>query len=797
MHIKFLKHGSGSGQKATDYLTSDKDHTGKQRTEVTVLRGDPDQVAAVADSLKFKYKYTSGIIAWAPEDNPSLKQINNVLDDFEKTAWAGLDQDRYSWSAILHRDNKGGCHVHVFAARVDLETGKSLNIAPPGHNKIFDALRDYYNNKEDWARPDDPNRARLCQPGVHSHITAARLRIGLNVEPDSRQLITDYLVQKIETGEIENRKDILFALNDAGFETPRHGKQYITVLDPESGKKIRLKGAIYNADFKRTEFERSIEKENRSGSGTNRSHSQATASKAYAELEYQRQKRAEYNQKRFPIDCKSNHQGIVRKMQKNRNSEKQPDSNINSPMDKKQPHRPESLHRHLRRQLGNDAISDIQHPKGNGNQNPTDEHHRATEKPDLEYPIDRGSRRSFHCPSSRSDSGVLYNWGEKSTENCKEVKNGTYRIRTSDDKELEGITKRADQNYRRLIKANEILGRSHRKSYNRLQCSCEDLQRHGEKFMNNELERFKQDINLTEYASQSKNCYTLIKDKSSKSSFYMCGKNGHKISISQNKNTGHDIFNDWHQGKGHGGTIIDFVQKVEGVKNLGEVRKILREYLGCPPPKIKIERPKPGQTPEQQAQVLAKDKKSAKHFQSSEYLKTRGISQEILDDNRFKGRIFTDRWNNVLFPHENKNGFSGFEKKNHEYTRFSSGGTKGFWYSNPPPQFDKIVICESAIDCLSHAQLHPNNNATYVSISGQLSREQEELLKDLIERNPEKEIVAAFDNDECGNRYTSDLKTIKKIGKFTVDMPKTKDWNSELQSKHFKEVYEYNPQPSL
>ena len=61
-------------------------------------------VAAVADSLEFERKYRSVVIAWAPDDRPTEGQIEAVLDEFEKTAWAGLEPDRYAWTAVLHRD---------------------------------------------------------------------------------------------------------------------------------------------------------------------------------------------------------------------------------------------------------------------------------------------------------------------------------------------------------------------------------------------------------------------------------------------------------------------------------------------------------------------------------------------------------------------------------------------------------------------------------------------------------------------------------------------------------------------
>ena len=86
---------------------------------------------------QFEHKYTSAVIAWAPEDQPSDTEIDRVLDEFEDTAWPGLSPDRYAWTAVRHREAGRGVHVHVVAARCDLETGKSLNIAPPGWEQMI------------------------------------------------------------------------------------------------------------------------------------------------------------------------------------------------------------------------------------------------------------------------------------------------------------------------------------------------------------------------------------------------------------------------------------------------------------------------------------------------------------------------------------------------------------------------------------------------------------------------------------------------------------------------------------
>ncbi len=137
MHLKFLPHGKGSARAAVDYLVGERDAEGREREGVEVLRGDPDMVAAVADSLDFERKYTSAVIAWAPEDRPTDEQIEAVLDEFEKTAWAGLDPDRYSWTAVLHRERGGGVHAHILAAQCDLETGRSLNSKCRGRRMLL------------------------------------------------------------------------------------------------------------------------------------------------------------------------------------------------------------------------------------------------------------------------------------------------------------------------------------------------------------------------------------------------------------------------------------------------------------------------------------------------------------------------------------------------------------------------------------------------------------------------------------------------------------------------------------
>ena len=146
---------------------------GKPREGVEVLRGNPHQVAAVADALAFEHKYTSGVTAWAPEDAPTDDQIGEVLDEFERTAWAGLELDRYAWTAVLHRERGGGAHVHVLAARCDLEDRPK-----PQHRaaRLGEDLRSAARRRQRRTRLEPARRSGASQ-GAATRISSSRIGI--------------------------------------------------------------------------------------------------------------------------------------------------------------------------------------------------------------------------------------------------------------------------------------------------------------------------------------------------------------------------------------------------------------------------------------------------------------------------------------------------------------------------------------------------------------------------------------------------------------------------------------------
>ena len=294
MHLKFLARGTGSAAVAAAYLLAPMDAAGKVRAAVEVLRGDPMLVAAVADGLDFKYRYTSGVAAWSPEDAPTRPELERFVDEFEKTAWAGLGRDRYVWAVVLHRDDDGGVHVHLIAARCDLATGRSLNIAPPGWETTFDPLRDAFNYEHGWSRPDDPSRARPFRPAPHRAYQArAARRAGEDVEPDPRREIGMHLLELLDAGKVKDRAGVVAALEARGYDVPRQGDHYLTARDRATGERWRLKGALYERDIDRERFLREAPEPSRERERADGGDDPAAA--AWAAVEKARRRRADYH----------------------------------------------------------------------------------------------------------------------------------------------------------------------------------------------------------------------------------------------------------------------------------------------------------------------------------------------------------------------------------------------------------------------------------------------------------------------------------------------------------------------
>ena len=297
MHGKFLKYGSGSAHRANEYVLGNTDHKGDQRHQVLLIQGNPEIFAAVADSLDFKFRYKSYVAGFAKEDDPTIDEINEFVDEYKKSAFAGLESDEYVFYAALHIDEDGKKDLHILSANVHLKTGKSLNIAPPNWQKTFDPLRDWFNNTKGWARPDDPARARPFQRG----------RWQISGKESKKDQIHDYLMQCFHCGLIDDRNDVINLLSEIGNIT-RQGEDYISLKIEGENKAFRFKGELYGKQFNSASW---IEAANKAGQleaagginvGTREyitAEHEERARTAKLALDAARKNRAAYNKKRY------------------------------------------------------------------------------------------------------------------------------------------------------------------------------------------------------------------------------------------------------------------------------------------------------------------------------------------------------------------------------------------------------------------------------------------------------------------------------------------------------------------
>jgi hypothetical protein len=303
MYMKVFPHGQGNGDQPTRYLVR-PDYPGRREAPPEILRGDPDVTRDLIDSIERKWKFTAGVLSWHPDDTVTPKQEECVMDDFESVAFAGLEPDQRNILWVRHR-HAGHHELHFVIPRLDLASGKDFNACPPGWQKDFDVFRDLHNHREGWARPDDPARARLHTP-EHADLHKARLirwgkTPGKDERAEAKEAVHAYLTAKIEQGLVRSREDVVAALKEAGLEINRTGKEYLTVKDPESEEKLRLKGGIYGEQWNFTALpDRSHQGEDRAGRQGDRESDLETVRQFEQELGRILAKRAQYNRKRYP-----------------------------------------------------------------------------------------------------------------------------------------------------------------------------------------------------------------------------------------------------------------------------------------------------------------------------------------------------------------------------------------------------------------------------------------------------------------------------------------------------------------
>ncbi|GAA5507381.1 toprim domain-containing protein [Novipirellula caenicola] len=325
-----------------------------------------------------------------------------------------------------------------------------------------------------------------------------------------------------------------------------------------------------------------------------------------------------------------------------------------------------------------------------------------------------------------------------------------------------------------------------------------------------ELDAFKK-INLSLIASAFG--FVIDRRKSTKHSVLM-QSGAEKIIIAQNG--AHYVYCSVHDSKSNG-TAIDFIQRVvEPGCSLGRVRQLLRPYLNGANLGIIAEKYRDcfATTIRSSESDLLGVASRYSQFEPLEshhrfLCDTRGIPLPLLLSDHLRGCIrHSPRHGSVIFPHwgaphvstPDDRCLTGFEIKGPGVNMFSKGGRKSLWMSTGKPTDNVLTFAESAIDAVSYLVLHGQQDQTRVaSISGQFNPDQPALIRSAMNRMEEgSRVVAAFDNDEAGDRMTQTLsemviQTERTDLQFVDHRPvqRGEDWNEVLKQR------EPGPQYSL
>ena len=124
---------------------------------------------------------------------------------------------------------------------------------------------------------------------------------GKDERAEAKDAVHTFLLMKIEEGQVTNRSELLAALREADLEINRAGKDYVTVKDPASGEKLRLKGGIYAEHWQLSDLsDRAHAGQDRTGQTGARSPDPATIQRLERELAAIIDRRAAYNRVRYP-----------------------------------------------------------------------------------------------------------------------------------------------------------------------------------------------------------------------------------------------------------------------------------------------------------------------------------------------------------------------------------------------------------------------------------------------------------------------------------------------------------------
>ena len=260
MIVKFFSRGSGGGDSPVNYLLGEN----RDRAGESILRGNAEITKELINSTDYARRYTSGALSFE-ESHKSItdKQKNKIMNDFEKTLFAGLQPDQYNILWIEHTDKDDRLELNFLIPNQELRSGKRLQPFYVGSDmKRVNAFQNVTNMTYRLSDPHDPSKKRFNSPHFSRSASLKGIekkdytekQLELVTHKSVKNELTAYIYELASSARFKNRAAIQRELERSGYEIKRVTDRAISVKSPKFAKNIRLDDAIFSVDFRAQDY---------------------------------------------------------------------------------------------------------------------------------------------------------------------------------------------------------------------------------------------------------------------------------------------------------------------------------------------------------------------------------------------------------------------------------------------------------------------------------------------------------------------------------------------------------------
>jgi len=233
---------------ATKYLVQAKDHKGEIRETVRVVLGDKKTTDRVGKETKSVRPYTSGVIAFSKKIQLTDEQIDEISAR-HKELLLGNMADSVNCFYVQHTDKDKSSHVHFIVNNKNLENGKAFNPYPmiKGNNKLAQSFNEAMQRvlSYEYGLEYVPSKnTRFYKRAINYKASKHNEKLGIALRKVKQ--FEEIILKGVKNGDINNRKEMLIVLAEAGVKFSRVGDNYISIdskatfKDGSVEKNIRL-----------------------------------------------------------------------------------------------------------------------------------------------------------------------------------------------------------------------------------------------------------------------------------------------------------------------------------------------------------------------------------------------------------------------------------------------------------------------------------------------------------------------------------------------------------------------------